>query len=102
MHVGFCMAIHCAVTVRTITTCRSMSCAKSNVIMKSSIPHIMTTFLYRCPDTRQQVQARTDGPPVADDAEAYQSVKCIACSRSHWVTPRTSRVLEPTGKHRSF
>jgi hypothetical protein len=31
----------------------------------------------------------TDDPPVADDPEAYQSVKCIACSRLHWVNPRT-------------
>ena len=96
------MAIHCAVTVRTNTTCRSISCAKSKVIMKSRVPHIMTEFLYRCPNTGQQVQAWTDDPPVADDPEAYQSVKCIACSRLHWVNPRTGRVLEPTGKHRSF
>ena len=95
--VGFCMAIHCAVTVRTNTTYRSMSCAKSNVM-----GYIMTEFLYRCPNTGQQVQAWTDDPPVADDPEAYQSVKCIACSRLHWVNPRTGRVLEPTGKHRSF
>jgi hypothetical protein len=62
----------------------------------------MTTFLYRCPNTGQQAQARTDDPPVADDPEAYQSVKCIACLRLHWVNPRTGRVLEPTGKDRSF
>ena len=26
-----------------------MSCANSNVIGKSRVPHIMTEFLYRCP-----------------------------------------------------
>ena len=45
----------------------------------------MSTFLYRCPNTGRQVQAWTDDPPVAADPEAYQSVKCIACSRLHWV-----------------
>ena len=61
----------------------------------------MTTFIYRCPNTGQEVQGLTDDPPVADDPEAYQSVKCIACSRLHWVNPRTGRVLEPIGKHSS-
>ena len=56
--------------------------------------YIMTEFLYRCPNTGQQVQAWTDDPPVADDPKAFQSVKCIACSRSHWVNPRTGRVLD--------
>ena len=31
-----------------------MSCAKSNVIGKSCVQHIMTEFLYRCPNTDQQ------------------------------------------------
>jgi hypothetical protein len=54
----------------------------------------MTTFIYPCPNTGQKVQGRTDDPPVADDPEAYQSVQCIACSCTHWVNPRTGRVLE--------
>ena len=62
----------------------------------------MTIFIYRCPNTGQEVQGWTDDPPVADDPEAYQSVKCIACSRLHWVNPRTGRVLEPTGKHKRY
>jgi hypothetical protein len=61
---------------------------------------IMTVFIYRCPNTGQQMQGWTDDPPVADDPEAYQLVKCIACSRVHWVNPRTGRVLEATGKHK--
>jgi hypothetical protein len=64
------------------------------------LAHIMTTFHYRCPNTGQQMQGWTDDPPVADDPEAYQLVKCIACSRVHWVNPRTGRVLEATGKYR--
>ena len=31
-----------------------------------------------------------------------KSVKCIACSRLHWVNARTGRVLEPTGKHKRY
>jgi hypothetical protein len=60
----------------------------------------MTVFVYRCPNTGQQVQGWTDDPPVADDPEAYQSVNCSACSRSHWVNPRTRRVLSPMDKQR--
>jgi hypothetical protein len=67
---------------------------------KKQCSPIMTEFLYLCPNTGQQVQAWTDDPPVAESA--YQSVKCMACSRLHWVNPRTGRVLEPTGKDRSF
>jgi hypothetical protein len=57
----------------------------------------MTTFLYHCSNSGQQVQAWTDDPPVADDPEAYQSVKCVACLRLHWVSPRTGRVLKAPG-----
>jgi hypothetical protein len=63
------------------------------------LAHTMTVFVYRCPNTGKQMQAWTDDPPVADDPEAYQSVTCIACSRPHWVNPRTGRVLEATSKH---
>ena len=63
------------------------------------LTHIMTVFVYRCPNTGELVQGRTDDPPVADDPEAYQSVTCMACSRLHWVNPRTGRVLDHTGKY---
>jgi hypothetical protein len=88
MHIGFCVAIHCAVTVRTNTN------LPEHELRQVKRYYIMTEFLYRCPNTGQQVQAWTDDPPVADDPEAFQSVKCIACSRSHWVNPRTGRVLD--------
>ena len=69
--------------------------------MKSRVPHIMTEFLYRCLNTGQQVQALNDDPPVADDPEAYQSVKCIACLRLHWVN-HVPAVCLSLGKHSSF
>lgn len=100
--VGFCTAIHCTVTVRTIKNILKHQLAEPDVVRKSQSPHIMSTFLYRCPNTGLQVQAWTDEPPVAADPEAYQSVKCIACSRLHWVSPSTGRVLEPTGVHDTY
>jgi len=66
------------------------------------LAHIMTLFVYRCPNTDKKVQERTDDPPVADDPDAYQSVECKACSQLHWVNPRTGRVLEPTSKRARF
>jgi hypothetical protein len=95
MHGGLCMAIHCTVTVRTNANLLEHQLRQVKSYHEKPVPHIMTAFLYRCPNTDQQVQAWTDNPPVADDPEAYQSVKCIACSRLHWVNPRTGRVLEP-------
>ena len=74
MHVGFCMPIHCAVTVRTNAT------RSEDELRQVKRYYIMTEFLYRCPNTGQQVQAWTDDPPVADDPEAFQLVKCIACA----------------------
>jgi hypothetical protein len=88
MQVGFCMPIHCAVTVRT------NGYLSEHELRQAKRYYIMTEFLYRCPNTGRQAQAWTDEPPVADDPEAFQSVKCIACSRSHWVNPRTGRVLD--------
>jgi hypothetical protein len=91
------MAIHCTVTVRRNTNLPEHQLRQVKSYHEKLAPHIMTAFRYRCPNTDQQVQARTDHPPIADDLEAYQSVKCVACSRWHWVNPRTGRVLEPTG-----
>jgi hypothetical protein len=95
--VCFCMAVHGTVTVRTITKLLEHQLAESDVVRKSHYPHVMSTFLYRCPNTDLRVRAWTDHPPIADDLEAYQSVKCVACSRLHWVSPRTGRVLERAG-----
>jgi hypothetical protein len=69
--------------------------------MKRNAAHIMTIFVYRCPNTGKQVEGWTHDPPVADDPDAYQSVECVACSQPHWVNPRTGRVLEATDKHES-
>jgi hypothetical protein len=99
MHVAFCNAVHCTVTVRRNESPLEQLSPSQSVVMKGHLAHAMTIFVYRCPKTGKQVQEWTDDPPVADDPDAYQLVECIACSLPHWVNPRTGRVLEPTSKH---
>ncbi len=53
----------------------------------------MATFLYRCPNTGLQVQGYVAEDPTEDDAEAYESLKCLACTRMHLVNPKTGKVL---------
>jgi len=50
-----------------------------------------TTFLYRCPNTRQTVQGWS-ADEVTDDDE-YQSIACLACAQLHLVNPKTGKVL---------
>jgi hypothetical protein len=46
------------------------------------------TFLYRCPNTGQNVQGWS-----ADEDDPYQSFQCIACTRVHLVNLKTGKVL---------
>jgi hypothetical protein len=46
------------------------------------------TFLYRCPNTGQNVQGWS-----ADEDDTYQSFQCIACTRVHLVNLKTGKVL---------
>jgi hypothetical protein len=52
----------------------------------------MPPFLYRCPNTGQQVQGF-----IVDEAEEgdeeYRSVTCLACAQMHFVNSKTGRVL---------
>jgi hypothetical protein len=52
----------------------------------------MAPFLYRCPNTSQQVQGYFADDPI-EDADEYQSVTCLACRRTHFVNPSTGKVL---------
>jgi hypothetical protein len=51
-----------------------------------------TTLLYRCPATRQKVQAwfAEDG---SENGEHYETVTCTACSLVHLVNPKTGKML---------
>ena len=52
----------------------------------------MPPFLYRCPNTGDNVQAwATDD--TEDDALAYVQVTCLACAQAHLVKPKTGKVL---------
>jgi BRK domain len=53
----------------------------------------MAAFLYRCPNTGLQVQGYTADDLTEGDVEAYESLKCLACTRMHLVNPKTGKVL---------
>ena len=50
------------------------------------------TFLYRCPDTGQNVQGWS-ADEATDDDDTYQSFPCIACTPVHLVNLKTGKVL---------
>jgi hypothetical protein len=49
----------------------------------------MAPFLYRYPNTGQQVQAWAADDPIEKD-DAYQMVTCLACTALHLVKPARS------------
>ena len=51
-----------------------------------------TTFLYRCPNTRQTVQGWS-AEDVSDDDNEYQSIACLACAQAHLIHLKTGKVL---------
>jgi hypothetical protein len=50
------------------------------------------TFLYRGPNTGQNVQGWS-AEEVTDEDDTYQSFQCIACTRVHLVNLKTGKVL---------
>ena len=50
------------------------------------------TFLYRCPNTGQNVQGWS-ADEVTDKDDTYQSFQCVACTRVHLVNLKTRKVL---------
>ena len=52
----------------------------------------MPPFLYRCPDTGDNVQAWADDEPDDDDFTCVQ-VRCLACAQLHLVNLKTGKVL---------
>jgi len=52
----------------------------------------MRLFTFRCPTTGLQVQAWTDGD-VTEEADAFVTIACTACSGSHFVNALTGKVL---------
>jgi hypothetical protein len=53
----------------------------------------MTTFSFRCPNTGLIVQGWITHDPTKQ-ADTYEPITCTACSRTHWVDPKTRKVLD--------
>ena len=53
---------------------------------------IMPPFLYRCPNTGDNVQGWAAEDPEDDDL-MYIQVTCLACAQAHLVNPKTGKVL---------
>ena len=56
----------------------------------------MSPFLYRCPNTGDNVQAWAADDPDDDDL-TYVQVTCLACTQAHLVNPKTGKVLSRIG-----
>jgi hypothetical protein len=54
---------------------------------------VVRTFLYRCPNTGQNVQRWSADEVTTDDDNGYQSFQCLACTRVHLVNLKTGKVL---------
>jgi hypothetical protein len=52
----------------------------------------MVPFLYRCPNTGDNVQAWAADAPEDDELTCVQ-VTCLACAQSYLVNPKTAKVL---------
>ena len=56
----------------------------------------MNPMMYRCPTTGMMVQGfRADNGAVDDTRENYTGIRCLACSRMHFVNLATGKVLAP-------
>jgi hypothetical protein len=53
----------------------------------------MAPFLYRCPNTGLNVQGWFADDASGDDDEAYETVTCLACTRTHLINRSTGKVL---------
>jgi hypothetical protein len=53
----------------------------------------MASFIYRCPATGRDVQAWIADDAPANEANVYETVKCLACTRTHLINKSTGRVL---------
>ena len=51
----------------------------------------MRPFLYRCPNTRRQVQGFSAVDP--ESPGDYEAITCLACAQVHFVNPASGKVL---------
>jgi hypothetical protein len=50
-------------------------------------------IIFKCPRTGMNVQHRLDEPTADKPADAYKSVACPACTLTHFIHPRTGKLL---------
>jgi hypothetical protein len=55
----------------------------------------MESFTFKCPNTSLRVQGFV--AEAVSDKDTYAPVQCVACSRVHYVNPKTGRVLGEDG-----
>jgi hypothetical protein len=53
----------------------------------------MATFIYLCPATGLNVQGWFADEPPAGEGEVYDTVTCLACTRTHLINRSTGKVL---------
>ena len=53
----------------------------------------MPIFMFRCPNTRQRVQALWLAEEATEEAEAYLPFQCGACRQFHRINPLNGRML---------
>jgi hypothetical protein len=63
----------------------------------------MAAFLYRCPNTGQLVQgwSAEEASGAEGDADAFETITCLACARPHLVNRATGKVLGASGDQAS-
>ena len=64
-----------------------------NEITSSDIS-AMTTFLYRCPKTRLNVQGWLADAPPKPEKQSYDAVTCLACGGVHLVNPASGKTID--------
>jgi len=56
----------------------------------------MAMAVFKCCNTGLHVQVSfPDLPRYCENAQIYQSVRCIACDAAHMVDPKTGKTLRP-------
>ena len=50
-------------------------------------------FVFRCPNTGKNVQGWVADDPSEREAWSFEAVTCTACTRVHFVDPRTGKML---------
>jgi len=53
----------------------------------------MPIIYFRCPSTGRDVQGWIADSPDIEDGESFQPVKCAACGRFHYISPKSAKVL---------